>query len=790
MVNGSASCWFAVGTDDPENKECGDLTATRIFDEHNVMFYGAKGDGVTDDTVAFQSALSANEYGPLYIPEGVFLVGPLIVSKPVTIQGSGRQGTVIRLAASSSGPCITVSMSGFVPSPGAAPSTVVIQDITIDSAGGKSDPAGQNVAHGLYFNTSLVSGSTGLLLNRVTVTNMPADGFNSVAGNIWATVSECIFLNNGRNGFTANSNSDYVIENSAMGVNVGYGFVCSGCNTFMIQATAFYSNSLYNIYLFNSINMQFSNGACDRSEVQGLFVTRETTASFFGMLFGYNGLSAAETYSDVHLDAQYTGFVVFSTANFVDPSATSAQYSITFANASSPDVVTDNCNFAGSLALITNQPTKLMNSIDLFRKFRISAEGVSNVAVIGKDQAVFKTQSQFGGLVVTDSADTGFASIQNFLSTGSTLGVLQLGRNGVTQARIGAENFGGTCSFVTACFTAGSLTGTNGVFDGATRVARSITCTGCSAQSFTNGVYTFTVPSSSGVTSVSGTANEISSTGGTTPVLSIASAFNKIFSSITIGSTGVFVMGGTDTYRSILLEDMNDQIASGHQYRKLIGATEVEVCDSGGCDFAGDLNVATGTMAAAATRTPQARAMATVSYGTTAVLDALDDGACLTGGSPAAVLAGTGEVFEIALTTGGGGCLDGPIMTVTLSGLLWPIPKGNCIALPGNEEEFSGSLYTSLDFAGADPVMTLGITDGLLPSSDYVFHVQCRAYDDTVMKDNYYPRPAPSPPSDLPLRKQVSNLEKKFALMEKELHAARSKVEDKKQSWAEWFLSL
>ena len=59
----------------------------------NIKAYGAKGDGVTDDTTAMQDALAAIPAtgGSLYCPAGTYkYTGPtLVLDKPVTVQGDG-----------------------------------------------------------------------------------------------------------------------------------------------------------------------------------------------------------------------------------------------------------------------------------------------------------------------------------------------------------------------------------------------------------------------------------------------------------------------------------------------------------------------------------------------------------------------------------------------------------------------------------------------------------------------------------------------------------------------------
>ena len=66
-------------------------TQTRVVAETDVIYWGAKGDGVTDDTVAFQKALAyagAKEGGTVFVPAGKFAIrGNLTIPNGVTLQG-------------------------------------------------------------------------------------------------------------------------------------------------------------------------------------------------------------------------------------------------------------------------------------------------------------------------------------------------------------------------------------------------------------------------------------------------------------------------------------------------------------------------------------------------------------------------------------------------------------------------------------------------------------------------------------------------------------------------------
>lgn len=87
----------------------------------NVKSYGAIGDGVVDDTAAFQSAIVAaqstvatpNTYTPVsnvvYIPFGTYkITSTLLITKPILVQGSGAEQCLI-LHDVSNAPCFSIA---------------------------------------------------------------------------------------------------------------------------------------------------------------------------------------------------------------------------------------------------------------------------------------------------------------------------------------------------------------------------------------------------------------------------------------------------------------------------------------------------------------------------------------------------------------------------------------------------------------------------------------------------------------------------------------------------------
>ena len=98
----------------------------------NVIGFGAKGDGKTNDTAAFKKALAGG--GSLYIPAGTYLLGPksLNIPKNLVIRGGGR-ATVLKPV---KGTGVLFKLS----------SGAQIRNLSID---GKNVTKGSTVSHGL-----------------------------------------------------------------------------------------------------------------------------------------------------------------------------------------------------------------------------------------------------------------------------------------------------------------------------------------------------------------------------------------------------------------------------------------------------------------------------------------------------------------------------------------------------------------------------------------------------------------------------------------------------------------
>jgi hypothetical protein len=80
----------------------------------NVKNFGAKGNGVTNDTVAIQEAINSLSPvgGSIFFPPGTYVVSALTCVTPITITGAGSKAAIIKTNAAT-GDTITATASGF-----------------------------------------------------------------------------------------------------------------------------------------------------------------------------------------------------------------------------------------------------------------------------------------------------------------------------------------------------------------------------------------------------------------------------------------------------------------------------------------------------------------------------------------------------------------------------------------------------------------------------------------------------------------------------------------------------
>jgi Pectate lyase superfamily protein/Right handed beta helix region len=124
----------------------------------SVTDYGAKGDGVTDDTAAIQAAVSAG--GEVFLPAGTFIMDNSTFTASVRLVGAGKGSTIIKWKASS-------AENDLFDFSGASPLRIEFENLTIDG-----NKANQTDSTGYYAAINVRSaGGTSLSLKNCRFTN-------------------------------------------------------------------------------------------------------------------------------------------------------------------------------------------------------------------------------------------------------------------------------------------------------------------------------------------------------------------------------------------------------------------------------------------------------------------------------------------------------------------------------------------------------------------------------------------------------------------------------------------
>jgi parallel beta-helix repeat protein len=214
----------------------------------NVQDFGAKGDGITDDTAAIQKAIdaaSAAGGGQVYVPTGTYIVsggeepsdGCLMLKSNVYMYGDGMGETSIKVADGSDTKITGIIRSAY----GEETHDFGLSNLTLD--GNRANTTGKIDG---WFN-GYIPGKEGydsnVTLDSVEIKDCSGYGFDPHEQTVNMVIKNSVSHGNGLDGFVADFLSDSTFENNIAYDNDRHGFnVVTSSHDFTLANNVAYGN--------------------------------------------------------------------------------------------------------------------------------------------------------------------------------------------------------------------------------------------------------------------------------------------------------------------------------------------------------------------------------------------------------------------------------------------------------------------------------------------------------------------------------------------------------------------
>lgn len=214
----------------------------------NVQNFGAKGDGITDDTAAIQSAIDAAAAaggGQVYMPTGTYIVsggeepsdGCLMLKSNVYLYGDGMGATTVKVADGSDTKITGVIRSAY----GEETHDFGVSNLTID--GNRDSTTGKIDG---WFN-GYIPGEAGydsnVTLDSVEIKDCSGYGFDPHEQTVNMVIKNSVSHGNGLDGFVADFLSNSTFENNVAYDNDRHGFnIVTSTHDFTLTNNVAYSN--------------------------------------------------------------------------------------------------------------------------------------------------------------------------------------------------------------------------------------------------------------------------------------------------------------------------------------------------------------------------------------------------------------------------------------------------------------------------------------------------------------------------------------------------------------------
>lgn len=216
----------------------------------NVRWFGATGDGVTDDTTSIQAALDSAATGngattimgaTVFIPAGIYVISSLTIARGVALIGAGMTQTILNRT-DTTGYGILFDSTGLAVN--ATQDSVTIRDLSLVQVGVATNGGGiyvngvtsaaqaivENVRIQDCYRGLLSTNTEGSYVNNVHVVDAVVDGFYFVGGFRGQTTISCKASGCGSSGFSLSGGTSSNFFNCRSDDNTANGFYLLNVN--------------------------------------------------------------------------------------------------------------------------------------------------------------------------------------------------------------------------------------------------------------------------------------------------------------------------------------------------------------------------------------------------------------------------------------------------------------------------------------------------------------------------------------------------------------------------------
>lgn len=280
----------------------------------NVRDFGAKGDGITDDTASIQRAIDAAAAaggGQVYVPTGTYIVtageepsdGCLMLKSNVYLYGDGMGETTIKVADGSDTKITGIIRSAY----GEETHDFGISNLTLD--GNRDHTTGKIDG---WFN-GYIPGQEGydsnVTLDSVEIKDCSGYGFDPHEQTVNMVIKNSVSHGNGLDGFVADFLSDSTFENNVAYDNDRHGFnIVTSTHDFTLTNNVAYNNGAGGIVVQRGSenipspsNVTITGGEVYGNGAEGVLIKLSSDVTLSGVSIHDNSSAGVRVYGSNHV---------------------------------------------------------------------------------------------------------------------------------------------------------------------------------------------------------------------------------------------------------------------------------------------------------------------------------------------------------------------------------------------------------------------------------------------------------------------------------------------------------